>query len=54
MARSTPLTNPSPLLSPAQLPCPCAVDVETPKAMATAATIESKMFGDFICGLLLE
>ncbi len=51
--RSTPLTRPSPFVSaPPQLPCPCTADVETPKVMATAATIESRMFGDFIFGLL--
>ena len=51
-ARSTPLTNPSPLLSPPQLPCACTDEVETPNVIVTAATIESRMFGDFIFGLL--
>ncbi len=51
-AISTPLTRPSPLMSPEQVPCPCTEEVETPKVIVTAATIESRMFGDFISGLL--
>ena len=32
--------------------CACTDEVETPKVIVTAATIESRMFGDFIFGLL--
>jgi hypothetical protein len=32
--------------------CPCTEEVEIPKVIVTAATIESSIFGDFIFGLL--
>jgi hypothetical protein len=38
------------MTSPAH--CPCTDEVETPKVIVTAATIESRMFGDFIFGFL--
>ena len=45
---STALTMPSPLTSAAQLPCPCAVEGEKPKAIATATTPERKTRNDFM------
>jgi hypothetical protein len=32
--------------------CPCTDEVETPKVIVTAATIERSRLGDFIFGLL--
>jgi hypothetical protein len=45
---STALTMPSSFTSPAQLPCPCAVEGEKPKAIATATTAERRTRNDFM------
>ena len=49
-AKSTPSMIPLGMTSPVH--CPCTEEVEMPKVIATAATIESSIFGDFIFGLL--